>query len=74
MIITDTPFSVFEKMSMDILGSLPETSNSYILTIQDYLTKFSLTIPLKSITAVEVADALLKYFICIFGNTPLKQY
>jgi len=69
MIITDTPFSAFEKVSMDIVGPLPETSggNSYILTIQDHLTKFSLAIPLKSITAVNVADALLKYFICIFG-------
>lgn len=69
MLITDTPFSSFEKISMDIVGPLPETSkgNSYILTIQDHLTKFSLAIPLKSITAIQVADALLKYFICIFG-------
>jgi len=54
---------------MDIVGPIPETStgNSDILTIQDHLTKFSLAIPLKSITAVNLADALLKYFICIFG-------
>jgi len=69
MLITDTPFSSFEKISMDIVGPLPKTTegNSYILTIQDHLTKFSLAIPLKSITATQVADALLKYFICIFG-------
>lgn len=69
MLITDTPFSSFEKISMDIVGPLPGTTkgNSYILTIQDHLTKFSLAIPLKSITAIQVADALLKYFICIFG-------
>jgi hypothetical protein len=69
MLITDTPFSSFEKISMDIVGPLSATSkgNSYILTIQDHLTKFSLAIPLKSITAIQVADALLKYFICIFG-------
>lgn len=69
MLITDTPFFSFEKISMDIVGPLPETSkgNSYILTIQDHLTKFSLAIALKSITSVQVADALLKYFICIFG-------
>jgi len=54
---------------MDIVGLLPKTTerNSYILTIQDHFTKFSLAIPLKSITATQVADALLKYFICIFG-------
>lgn len=40
--------------------------HSYILTIQDHLTKFS-AIPLKSTTTINVADALLKYFICIFG-------
>ena len=37
------------------------------MTIQDHLTKFSLAIPLRSITAIQVADALLKYFICTFG-------
>lgn len=69
MLITDTPFSSFEKISMDIVGPLPETvkGNSYILTIQDHLTKFSLAIPLRSITTIQVANALLKYFICIFG-------
>lgn len=69
MLITDTPFSSFEKISMNIVEPLPETTkgNSYILTIQDHLTKFSLAIPLKFITAIQVADALLKYFICIFG-------
>ena len=69
MLITDTPFSAFEKISMDIVGPLPETSkeHTHILTIQDHLTKFSLAIPLKSITTISIADALLKYFICIFG-------
>lgn len=70
MLITDTPYSAFEKVSMDIVGPLPTTSqqNSYILTIQDHLTKFSLAIPLKSSTAISVADAFLEYFICTFGT------
>lgn len=69
MLITDTPYSAFEKVSMDIVGPLPTTSqqNSYILTIQDHLTKFSLAIPLKSSTAISVADAFLDFFICTFG-------
>lgn len=70
MLITDTPYSAFEKISMDIVGPLPTTSqqNSYILTIQDHLTKFSLAIPLKSSTAISVADAFLEFFICTFGT------
>ena len=41
MVITDTPTTVFEKISMDIVGPLPETKsgNLYILTIQDDFTK-----------------------------------
>jgi len=69
MLITDTPYSAFEKVSMNIVGPLPATSqqNSYILKIQDHLTKFSLAIPLKSSTAINVADAFLEFFICTFG-------
>lgn len=38
MLITDTPYSAFEKVSIDIVGPLPKTSkgHSYILTIQDH--------------------------------------
>ena len=48
MVITDTPTTAFEEISMDIVGTLPETEsgNLYILTIQDNLTKYSLAIPL----------------------------
>lgn len=55
------------------MGPLLETSKgySYILTIQDHLTKFSFAIPLKSITAIQVADALLKFFICILEPTKI---
>jgi len=48
MIITDTPEAAFNKISMDIMGSLPITNNGnmYILTIQDLLTKYVVAIPL----------------------------
>ena len=41
MVITDTPTTAFEKISMDIVGPLPETKsgNLYILTTQDNFTK-----------------------------------
>ena len=60
-VITDTPTTAFEKISMDSVGPLPETQsgNLYILTIQDNFTKFH--------QASTIANAFVKKFICIFG-------
>ena len=70
MVITDTPTTAFEKISMGIVGPLPETKsgNLYILTIQDKFTKYSLAIPLPNHQAGTIADAFVKKFICIFGS------
>ena len=69
MILTDTPDEAFEKISMDIMGPLPVSGDgySYILTIQDLLTKYLIALPLKHAGAIDVADAFIKQFICIFG-------
>lgn len=69
MIITDTPDSAFDKISMDIVGPLPRTEkgNEYILTMQDLLTKYSLAVALSRATSANIADALIKHCICIFG-------
>lgn len=69
MVLTDTPGTAFEKISMDIMGPLPETrtGNSYILTIQDLLTKYSLALPLKQTTAIDVAAAFVNDFVCVYG-------
>lgn len=69
MVLTDTPGTAFDKISMDIMGPLPtsHSGNSYILTIQDLLTKYSVAIPLKNAGAIDVADALTNDFICIYG-------
>jgi len=69
MILTDTPDAAFDKIFMDIMGSLPTSHerNSYILTIQDLLTKHSLAIPLKHASAIDVADAFVNEFICTYG-------
>ena len=55
----------FEKISMDIVGPLPETKsgNLYI-----NFTKYSLAIPLSNHQASTIADAFVKKFICIFGS------
>ena len=71
MVITDTPTTAFKKISMDIVGLLPETKsgNLYILTIQDNFTKYSLAISLSNHQAGTMADAFVKKFICIFGSS-----
>jgi len=68
MILTYTLDSTFDKISMDIMGPLPTTQadNTYILTIQDLLTKFSL--PLRRANAIDVADTITNKLICIFGS------
>lgn len=70
MILTDTPDAAFDKVSMDIMGPLPTSpnNNNYILTIQDLLTKFSLAIPLKNAGAIDVANAFVNDFICLYGT------
>ena len=71
MVITDTPTTAFEKISMDIvIGPLPETKsgNLYILTIQDNFTKYSLAIPLPNHQASTTADAFVKKLFWIFGS------
>lgn len=69
MTLTDTPGAAFDKVSMDIMGPLPQTvtDNRYILTIQDLLTKYSLAIPLKHAGALDVAKAFVEHLVCVFG-------
>lgn len=69
MAITDTPTEVFEKVEMDIVGSLPQTEhgNKYILTLQDNLTKYSIAIPLKRTDSMTIARSLAENFIATFG-------
>lgn len=69
MVITDTPGAAFDKVAIDIVGTLPTTidGNRYILTMQDQLTKYSIAVPLTSIQSTDIADALTKHLICRFG-------
>lgn len=69
MILIDTPYAAFDKVSMDIMGPLPTTqaNNTYILIIQDLLTKYSLAVPLQQAGAIQVADAFISELICTFG-------
>ena len=62
--------STFEKISMDIAGPLPTANNGekYILGIIDNYSRYVVLIPLRQATASEVAKALLKHWIAIFGT------
>lgn len=59
----------FDKVAIDIMGPRPATSSgySYILTMQDLLTKYSIAAPLRDVTSTTIADQILKRLICIFG-------
>ena len=68
MIIT-TSSRPFEKVFLDIVGPLVTTlsGNTYILTIQDDLTKYSLGVPLPNHQANTVAEAFVTQFVCMHG-------
>ena len=74
MVISDTPSRAFEKISIDYYGPINKPStegNMYILSVQDWLTKYVVLIPVKQATAEETRRALTNYFIAYFG-TPEK--
>ena len=55
--------SAFSRIIIDCVGPLPKTraGNQYLLTIMCASTRFPEAIPLKRITAVQIADSLLKF-------------
>ena len=62
MPLIDTPF---KRVAVDIVGPIhpmPDRHNRYILTIVDYATRYPEAIPLKSVTTVEVAEAMVDMF------------
>ena len=67
--ISDTPLEAFRKVSMDYVGLIPTTpsGNRHLLTMQCYLTKFLIAIPLPDIRATTIADVLARHLICQFG-------
>jgi len=64
MVPTDTPGTAFDKIPIDIVGSLQSTENknSLILTIQGLHIKYSVAVPLKQASS-EIAEALVEKFI-----------
>ena len=54
----------FQRIAIDLMGPFTpsERKHTYILTIVDYATRYTEAIPLKSITTVDVAEALVTLY------------
>lgn len=67
--ITTTSSKPFEKIFLDIVGPLPtsKNNNSYVLTIQDDLTKLFIAKAIPEATAETTCKAFLECAICIYG-------
>jgi hypothetical protein len=69
LVITDTPFTVFEKCSIDIVCPFSPSGSEYLylLTIQDKLSKFLIAIPLEDQTSEQVARAFVDHVVLMYG-------
>lgn len=69
MVVSTTATRPFEKIFLDIVGPVDTSlkGNSYILTIQDDLSKYSAAVPLPNHTANTIARAFVEHFVCLHG-------
>lgn len=69
MVITTTAKRAFEKIFLDVVGPLPKThhGNSFILTLQDDLTKFAWASLMENHDAKTVACHFVTQFVCLHG-------
>lgn len=69
MVITTTAKTPFKKIFMDIVGPITTSyrNNSYILTIQDDLTKYSLAVPIPKHDANTIAKEFVEKFVYFHG-------
>ena len=58
-----------ESVALDIYGELVRTSrgNQYLLVISDRFTKLTKTVPLKSVSAAEIAKAFVNEWVFNYG-------
>ena len=65
----ETAGKPLQRVSMDILGPLPETKrqNRYILVIGDYFTKWMEALPMSNMEAQTVARLFVNHFVTRFG-------
>ena len=67
---TYVPYLPMDTLAIDILAVGRQGSHNYkyILSVIDYVSRFAWAIPVKSRTATEIANALIKHVFMIFGN------
>lgn len=71
--LTKTPQRAFDVVIIDTMGPLTTSviGNRYALTLMCDLTKYLITVPLKTKTADEVAKAIFDNFILKYG--PMRR-
>ena len=64
---------IFERWGVDAIGLLPWTTKGkiYILTVVDYLSKWSKAKTVTSVDGKSVADIIFEHICCKFG-VPLE--
>jgi hypothetical protein len=69
LVITDTPFTVFEKCSIDIVGPFSPSGLQYryMLTVEDKLSEFLITKSLEDQTSEQEAKAFVNHVVLIHG-------
>ena len=75
MEITITAEQPFEKCYLDVVGPLPVTqeSNKYILTLQDDLSKYGVSMPLAQQDAETIARAFVEKVVLVYGTARILQ-
>ena len=63
------PLAANKKLALDIFGPIPETQkgNSYILSTQDRLTRYTVLVPLQNESTNSIIEALIVHYIYTFG-------
>ena len=66
----DVPTRPWSVLHMDCIGPLTTSlrGNRYILVCVDYLTRYTIAIPMKSLSAKETADKFVRHVIYKYGN------
>ena len=59
----------FQQIAMDIVGPLPVTTegNRYLLTIIDRFTRFVTAVPIKEVSAVNIAKTFINNWVYLYG-------
>lgn len=69
LVLTDTPGYPWEKIALDVVGPLNQSSlgNNYILTIQCNFSKFMIAIPIPDQTAETIAKVFVDNVLSVFS-------